>query len=132
MVYKEESKNTNTAFIHKVIAALEPIVMLAKEEQITDLVKFCTKDNFFIFQIDLTFNIGSLVSNQYEHLNLLRVMVGPIMIHQQKTLEAYKTFSRFLINGDKNLPDARQSVFKNSKHVRCFIHFETNLNIKLI
>ena len=118
-------------------------------------MKFCTKDNFSILQIDPTFNIGSfsVTCTQYENLNLLSrrsgvhpVMVGPIMIHQQKTLEAYKTFPRFLIDqekelenlrfygtdGEENLSDAFQSVFKKSKHIRCFIHFEKNIDRKLV
>lgn len=71
---KEQEKDGKTAYIRNVICAPEPVVLLMKDEQLDDLVKFCTnKVNFGVFQADPTFNLGpfSVTTTQYEHLLLL-------------------------------------------------------------
>lgn len=90
-MYKEQAKDISSAYIRKVQSAPEPIVILGTNEQLDDLVSFCTNsEHFGITSIDPTFDLGpfSVTTTTYEHLLLIGhhggmhpVMIGPMMIH---------------------------------------------------
>jgi hypothetical protein len=48
----------DSAYIRSVEAAPEPMCILATDQQLTDLERFCTGDHFGIICIDPTFNLG--------------------------------------------------------------------------
>lgn len=85
MECKEQAKDINSAYIRKVQSTPEPIVILGTNEQLDDLVSFCTNsEHFDIMSIDPTFDLGpfSVTTTTYEHLLLIsrRGGVHPVMI----------------------------------------------------
>ena len=151
MQCKEESKDKKTAYIRKVICAPEPIVILATEEQLDCMVRFCTKEgNFGVFSIDPTFDLGafSVTTTTYQHLNLISrtsgvnpVMIGPLMIHQKKETGTYNTLADYLLSSRPQLQNLRvigtdgESALSlpflekcpNLIHLLCFIHVKNNI-----
>ena len=151
MLCKEQEKDGKTAYVRKVICAPEPVVLLMKDEQLDDFVKFCTNNaHFGIFQADPTFNLGifSVTTTQYEHLLLLNgrsgkhpVMVGPIMVHQRKEKSTYKILPDDMVarkpelknlialgaDGEVALSDAFLDVCQGTKHLIFFNHFQNNI-----
>ena len=52
---KEDAKNPNTSFMREVYSAPEPIVVLATNEQVKNVLKFCTNEaRFSVFEVDPT------------------------------------------------------------------------------
>ena len=152
---KDQMKDPKTAYIQKVLLAPEPMVVLANEQQLDDVVKFCTNPiKFCVFQADPTFDLGnfSVTTTQYEHLLLLDrrsgkppAMVGPLLIHQRKGKESYKVLTEFIAekrnafrklcsygtDGEENLVAAFRETAPSSCHLRCFLHFKNNLKEKM-
>ncbi|KAK3749032.1 hypothetical protein QZH41_006225 [Actinostola sp. cb2023] len=148
---KEQAKDPKTAYVRQVTSAPEPIVLLATDEQLDDVIKFCTNDaHFGIFQADPTFSLGafSVTTTQYEHLLLVNrrsgknpVIVGPMMIHQRKGKDTYKVLPKFLAakrpqfknlcalgtDGERPLSDAFLETCPDAKHLICSIHFRKNV-----
>ena len=58
MQCKEEAKDEKTAYIRQVTCAPKPLVTLVSNEQLDDLVRFCTDDQFGVFAVDPTFDLG--------------------------------------------------------------------------
>lgn len=52
-------------------AAPEPMCILATDQQLTDLERFCTRDPFGIIGIDPTFNLGPFYVTPITYQNLL-------------------------------------------------------------
>ena len=78
LLCKEETKNINTAFIREVNIAPELEVECANEKQLDDVVKFCTNENFGIFEVDPKYNLGDfyVTTSKYQHLLLLKTGSG--------------------------------------------------------
>ena len=67
-------KDSSSAYIRKVHTAPVPNVILSINEQLDDLVSFCTNsEHFGILSIDPTFDLGpfSVTTTTYEHLPLI-------------------------------------------------------------
>lgn len=152
---KEQAKDEATAFVRKVVSAPQPMAICFINEQLQDLVRFCTnKVHFSIFQTDPTFNLGAfcVTTTQYAHLLLQHrrsgkhpMMVGPLFIHQKKTKESYKFFSEHLAisnagfkelcaigtDGEDNLSSAFKESCPDAIHLICFKHFKNNITDKL-
>ena len=151
MECKEQAKDSSGAYIRKVQSAPEPIVILGTNEQLDDLVSFCTNsEHFGIMSIDPTFDLGpfSVTTTTYEHLLLISrlgsvhpVMIGPMMIHQKKEKNTYSVFVDYLFNSRPQLKNLRvlgtdgelalSSPFlercPDLTHLLCFIHFKNNI-----
>lgn len=148
MKSKEEYKKPEEVFIRSVVCAPEPVVILASNQQLSDLKKFCTNDLYFtILEIDPTFNLGnfSVTATCYRHLLLhnkesktFPIMVGPVLIHQRKEYDTYSIFTDFLAkqvktmkaigtDGEEALTKACKSSFPSAVQLRCFLHFERNI-----
>ena len=105
---KEEDKAKETAYVRKVEAAPEPAAVLAFNWKMKDIAKFCTNPKqFFVFQVDPTFDLGpsSVTTTQYEHLLLVNrqsgkhpVMVGPLLVHQKNEKLSFKLLVDFLVD----------------------------------
>ena len=74
-------------------------VLLTNDKQLNDLKRFCCdSQQFSIFGIDPTFNLGdfSVTVTTYRHLQLVErntkkppVFLGPMLVHQRKTTQSY-------------------------------------------
>ena len=125
-----------------------PVMMIAMDYTLDDLVRFCTNPRYFsILGVDPTFNLGDfdVTVTTYRHLLLEPYgsppgkppMVGPMFIHVQNDFEAHHFFTSTLIgprrglsnlrafgtNGEKALENALASTFPAAQHVRCFLHY---------
>ena len=147
---KEESKDDSTAFIRNINIAPEPMVVCGNNKKLNDLVRLCIKNNFSIFQMDPTYDLGNIfvTTTQYENLFLLSrrtdvhpAIVGPVLIHQKKEQDTYSNLSQFLCtkrpafkgltsfgtDGEKGLGNAFSETCPSAIQLRCFIHFKKNL-----
>lgn len=72
MQCKEDAKDQKTAYIRQVTCAPEPIAILATDEQMDNMVKFCTnRHHFGVLAVDPTFDLGafSVTTTTYKHLH---------------------------------------------------------------
>lgn len=86
-----KSKNVTARFIRDVKAGPDPALVLTTNQQLNDLVKFCTSpDEFTVITVDPTFNLGDFdvapltyrhLLLQSEHTGKSPVFVGPVLIH---------------------------------------------------
>ena len=119
------------------------------------IVRFCCNPReFCILGIDPTFNLEdfSLTVTTYWHLQLVdrktkkpSVMIGPMLVHQQKTTQSYHFLSSskvglcpklaslqaFGTDGEIALADAFQLQFKSAVHLVCFLHVKDCIVRKL-
>lgn len=156
MCKEGEGKNKDP-FVRMVNAAPYPMMMLALDYSLDDLVRFCTSScDFSILGVDPTFSLGDfdVTVTTYRHL-LLRpqgsmtgkspVMIGPLFIHVRKDFATYHFFSSSLVgqrsqlssllafgtDGELALENALAASFPKAQHVRCFLHFRQNIERKL-
>ena len=142
-------------FVRSVVAAPEPMAVLATDQQLNDMVRFLTNPvEFAITGVDPTFNFGDFNITPIVYRNLLLehrtkgyipLMLGPILVHQQKKFCSYNYFASTLIglkpslrnilafgtDGESELIKAFTTNFPNAIHLRCFRHFRANLSSKL-
>ena len=153
MCKESQGAKASDAFIRIVTCAPEPMAVLASDWTLNDLDRFCTKQHCTVFCIDPTFSLGdfSVTVTTYRHLMLCNsnekhpVMMGPILIHKQKKFESYHFFASSLVglkpslrslkvfgtDGEKAISNAMHVVFERAVHLRCFLHFKGNLDMKL-
>ena len=151
---KKEQSHANP-FIRVVNAAPEPMCVLARDRQLTDMDRFCTDcDQFSIVGVDPTFNLGdfSVTVTTYRHLQLLHrltkknpVMLGPMLVHQNKTFESYHFLASSMVglcprlsslmafgsDGEKALGDAFSLQFRDASHLLCSLHVKERIKMKL-
>lgn len=153
---KEGEGKGGSSFIRMVNAAPYPMMLIAFDYTLNDLVRFCTSENFSILGVDPTFNLGEfdVTVTTYRHLLLQShtgtegqspVMLGPMFIHVKKDFTAYHFFTSTLVgqrqqlsslkafgtDGELALENALKATFPMAQHVRCFLHFRGNLERKL-
>ena len=145
----------NRKFIRDVKAYPEPAIVLASDQQLFDLERFCCDSSqFSILTIDPTFSLDDfdVTPTTYRHLMLCSkrtsnppVMLGPTMIHYRKTFTTYMFFASCMIgqnrnleslrvfgtDGEKPLIDAFHHEFKSAIHLTCFNHVRRNIKDKL-
>ena len=90
---KEDAREPNSAFVRKVDTSSDPCVVLAINQQLRDVERFCTNPaKFSVLGVDATFNFGKyyVTLTTYRHL-LLRtkenchpVRIGPTLLHRRK------------------------------------------------
>lgn len=91
-------------FIRDVKTYPEPAIVVATEQQLFDLQRFCCNQRrFSILTVDPTFSLGDfdVTPTTYRHLLLHSkrtkqppVLLGPTMIHYKKTFTTYKLVFR--------------------------------------
>ena len=151
----EGSKSPN-AFVRIVTGAPFPMMMLAFDWTLEDLVRFCTSStSFSILGIDPTFSLGAfdVTVTTYRHLLLTAkdvahkhpVLIGPLFVHVKKDFQAYHFFASSLVSkkpelaelkcfgtdGEAALVKAFSAVFTKALHLRCFLHFRQNIERRL-
>ena len=157
MMCKEgESSKSPDSFVRIVTGAPFPMMMLAFDWTLEDLVRFCTSStSFSILGIDPTFSLGAfdVTVTTYRHLLLSAkddihkhpVLIGPLFVHVKKDFQAYHFFASSLVSkrpelvqlqcfgtdGEAALVKAFSAVFTKAVHLRCFLHFRQNIEHKL-
>ena len=142
-------------FIRDIKTAPEPAIIIANDQQLTDLVRFCISSvEFGVLTVDPTFCLGDfdVTPITYRHLlletrrnNQPPVFLGPILVHYRKTFASYLSFASSLIgqnrqlegiraigtDGEQPLIDAFLHEFGFAQHLTCFIHVRRNVMEKL-
>ena len=110
MMCKEgESSKSPDSFVRIVTGAPFPMMMLAFDWTLEDLIRFCTSStSFSILRIDPTFSLGAfdVTVTTYRHLLLSAkndihkhpVLIGPLFVHVKKDFQAYHFFASSLVS----------------------------------
>ena len=152
---KSTDPNSDDAFVRSVVAAPEPMAVLATNRQLNDMVRFLTDPlQHTVMGIDPTFNFGdfNVTPIVFRYLLLEHrkeshspIILGPLLVHQQKKFTCYHFFASTLISlcpslrdikafgsdGETQLYQAFQMQLPEATHLRCFRHFRANLVSKL-
>ena len=149
----KESSGGETAFVRSVECAPEPMCVLATDQQLVDMERFCTGDVSSVLSVDPTFNLGTFYVTPTTYHNLLvetngdnnPILLGPVLIHQTKTFRPFHYFASTMIrlnprliglkafgtDGESELIKAFQMCFPNAVHLRCTNHLRQNVKDKL-
>jgi len=83
-------------FVQDVVCAPEPMAVLATEQQLIDIERFCCDPyQFSILGVDPTFNLGdfSVTSTVFKNIivedtktHKAPIVLGPLLVHYHKTL----------------------------------------------
>jgi hypothetical protein len=153
---KRQQMNRNEQpFIREITGAPELRCVLGYDWQLDDLATFCTDpEEMSVFGADPTFNLGrfNVTVTSYRNLKVVdRVhghhpaMIGPLLLSQTKTFDAYNHFFSKIISlnketrgilafgtdGEEELYKAMKFSFPYAVHLRCFNHFRDNCKDKL-
>ena len=155
MCKEGEGQRCKYPFVRTVNAAPFPMMVLAFDYTLDDLVRFCTGEKHCVLGVDPTFNLGKfdVTVTTYQHLLLelksspekSPTLLGPMFIHVCKDFAAYHFFSSALVgqrpklssvqafgtDGEMALENAFMASFPSAQHVRCFLHFKGNIERKL-
>lgn len=147
---KDGATEQGKGYLRRVEEYPHPLVVLATDEQLSELERFTTSECENC--VDPTFGLGKfhVTPISYKHLCLQNsakdsnnpVMIGPILIHFSKVKNVYKTFFETLLqerpglralraygtDGETALIDALQPSFPRALGLRCFRHFQHNVN----
>ena len=152
----KEAANSKEVYVRAVEAAPEPTCILASEQQLVDLDRFCTREKFSVMSVDPTLNLGQFYVNPITFQNLLvssnfsrnskhPILIGPVLIHHTKTFHAFYYFASTLTrlkpnlknilsfgtDGESELIKALHCAFPKAVHLRCTNHFRQNVKEKL-
>ena len=154
-VIEECKATTKGQFVREVSAAPEPTCILATNQQLVDLQRFCCAPHpsNSILGVDPTFNLGEfyVTCTVFRHSSLHNkngnfcLFHGPMFIHQRKQYETYHQFASALVrlapplrnmkaigtDGEKALYTAFLAVFNDADHLRCTVHMRKNIHEKL-
>ena len=142
-------------FVQDVVCAPEPMAVLATEQQLINMERFCCDPyQFSIFGVDPTFNLGEFSVTPTVFKNVILedtkthsspIVLGPLLVHYHKTFRTYNFFFSTLIglrsslksvqaigtDGEKALADALTENFPHAIHLRCFCHLQQNVESHL-
>ena len=154
VLQKTFMEDSSRQFIREIRTLREPAIVVCRDQQVSDLVRFCTGEDFGIMTVDPTFSLGDfdVTVTTYRHLLLEcrrtgspPVFIGPTMIHYKKTFSTYLFFASTLVglqpqlsqlrcfgtDGEEALYKAFQHEFPISIHLQCFNHVRRNVKAKL-
>ena len=148
---KQHQSACDGGFLREVLIGSTPSALLASQKQLDNIVMFCCQENnFSVFGIDATFNLGDFYVTLTTYRNLfLRnsltkkppVFLGPAFVHMERRSEDYHTFFSGLLkieprmtslkaygtDGEKPLINALERCLPGSTSLRCFIHKKKNI-----
>ena len=151
IMQKAYTEDPSNRFVRAVNAAPEPAIILASDQQLRDLCRFCTQAvEFSPLTVDPTFCLGyfdvTLVTYKYLFLQYKRyknspVFLGPCCVHNKKSFPTYLFFASCLVgqcrelegvralgtDGERALVDAFKHEFGFAQHMTCFIHVRRNV-----
>ena len=146
---------SNNGFVRNVQVGQGVRAVLATEEQFADVVRFCCNpEEYGIFGIDVTYNIGDfyVTTTTYEHLALIDkatgnhpVFLGPMMVHTDEKQETFHYFASTMreVNSDiENIlfvgSDQQRSIENGlppqlpiAHFLVCKKHVEDNIKMKM-
>jgi hypothetical protein len=132
-----------------------PVLIIATDQQLDDMEFLTTREYVSTpVQIDPTFKNGpfNLTPISYQNIALQSkqthqapYMVGPMLVHFDKSYRSYHYFATTLLglrpglarmtsfgtDGEEALYTAFERSFSSSLHLRCFRHFRQNVEKKL-
>ena len=87
----KDSLGPGEVFVRVVEGAPEPMCVLATNQQLVDIKRFCTGDPSSVLSVGPTFNLGAFYVTPTTYHNLLvettggnnPILLGPILIHQK-------------------------------------------------
>lgn len=146
-------KDDSNSFVRAVEAAPEPMCILATDQQLLDMERFCTGDESCVVSVDPTFNLGPFSVTPITYSNLLvttktdshPILLGPVIIHQTKKLRPFHYFESTLLrlnphlmklkafgtDGEPEFVKAFNMCFPKATHLRCVYHLRQNVKEKL-
>jgi len=151
---KEDARNPDTAFVRKVDNSADPCVVLASNQQLKDVERFCINPaKFAVLGVDATFNFGKfyVTLTTYRHL-LLRtkenchpVRIGPTLLHHREEAGSYYELASTMVklhaptqnvlvygtDGEKALSEGFGRPLPFALHLMCDIHMKDNIDSKL-
>ena len=151
---RQQMERNVEPFIREVTGAPELRCILAYDWQLQDLATFCTEPSAFsVFGADPTFNLGrfNVTVTSFRHLKVVNretgghpTLVGPILLSQTKSFDAYNQFFSKLVSlnkdvrgvlayrtdGEEELYRAMNFSFPQALHLRCSNHFRDNCKDK--
>ena len=141
----------SSMFVRSVEAAPESMCILASDQQLTDIERFCMGDSASVLSIDPTFNLGPFYVTPTTYHNLLvttengnhPILLGSILIYQ--TFRPFHYLASTLVrlnprliniksfgtDGEPELIKAFNICFPNEVHLRCTNHLRQNIKDKL-
>ena len=151
----KSGQNKNNPFVRCVQAAPKPMCVLATDRQLDEMVRNCTDNsNYVPIGVDSTFKLGRFYVTPI--IFPLKMMVakgtgksltylGPLLIHQSLKFSNYHYFASQVMglcpslkntkaigtDGEGPLHEAFCGVFPKAVHLRCFSHFQRNIEDKL-
>ena len=152
---RQQINRDELPFVREVTGAPELRCILGLDWQLQDLATFCNDpEEFTIFGADPTFNLGrfNVTVTSYRNLKVLDrttgnhpTMIGPMLISQTKSFDAYNHFFSKIISlnkdtrgilafgtdGEEELYKAMRFSFPHAIHLRCFMHFRDNCKEQL-
>ena len=155
VLHKAFIEDATKQFVREIRMLREPAIVVATDQQLTDLVRFCTcESEFGVVTIDPTFSLGQfdVTVTTYRHLLLecrrsgkSPAFIGPCMVHFKKTFSSYLFFASTLVglqpelcnlrafgtDGEEALYSEFQHEFPASVHLQCYIHMRRNIKDKL-
>ena len=151
---KEDARNPDTAFVRKVDSSSDPCVVLASNQQLQDVKRFCTNPaKFSVLGVDATFNFGKFYVTLTTYRNLLLrtkenshpVRIGPTLLHHRKEASSYYELASTMVklhaptqnvlvygtDGEKALSEGFRRPLPFALHLMCDIHMKDNIQSKL-
>ena len=144
----------NRSICREISAHPEPYVVIATDQQLTDIQRFATGTNAAPITEDPTFNIGNFYVTPISYRNLylenrdhsLANFYGPILIHYCKTEHSYFSMFRvintalpelhhikyFGTDGERELIKALSHAYPGANPLRCMRHIENNIQDKIV
>lgn len=142
----------NQMFCRAITALLEPLFIIASEQQLRDLRRFAVGVHAEPITLDPTFNLGNFYVTAITFKNLFlqnkagtnACFCGPLLIHYTKTGHTYSEFFRrlteivpdlfnvsvFGTDGEIELIKSLRTWFPDAKALRCFLHIEKKFRMK--
>ena len=135
-------KDGENKFVRTVTACPEPMCLLSTDQQLDDLVHFCTDPNeFCVLSIDPTYSLGDFSVTCITYRNLLvtgthtsqsPIMLGPMFVHQTKSLEVYNFFASTLIktHDSESRGQEETAIIHKTKNTRPLSESFTRKSVK--
>lgn len=152
-----QQAKADDSFIRDIKISPDPAILLADDQQLDDLLRFCATSSgteSSILTVDPTFCLGDFefTPTTYRHLLLTTrrydkspVFIGPSLIHYRKNFASYLFFASSLValrrgleglrsfgtDREKALVDAFLHEFRFATHLFCCIHAHRNVKDEL-
>lgn len=155
---KEDARNPHTSFVRKVDNSSNPCVVLASNQQLQDVKRFCNNPaKFSVLGLDATFNATFNFGKLYITLTTYRkvllrtkenthpVRTGPTLLHHRKVAGSCYEFTSTMVklhaptqnvlvygtDGEKALSEGFGRPLPFALHLMCDIHMKDNIQSKL-